>query len=110
MWVPHSESCTAEWVAGCRDHDPLIGTSFRKCQSVVGHKTFLRRERWIDRQAQVGACTFQIRRDCESSTENGLATECGRRPRESDARLEGPPAVVSIVEATIAAFLTRYRC
>src|SRR5216684_8269254 len=46
-----------------------------------------RRKRRVHRQAQVGACTFKIRRDGESAADNGLVAQGSGRPGEAETRL-----------------------
>src|SRR5579863_7508209 len=62
-------------------------------------------ERWVLRQAQVRARTFEVRGDCERTANRRLAAEESRSPGKTQARLEVLSSVGAIVERPAGAAL-----
>ena len=70
----------------------------RQGNVVVDGIDFRRSEGWIQGQAEVGACSFHVGGNCECAANYRTATHHCGSPRETDARLEVPPAIEAIIE------------
>ena len=76
----------------------ILGLEFARRRAAV--------ERRIDRQAQVGARSFQIVGDGERAANYRVAVEPSRCPGKSKARLEGLAAIDALVERAAGAAYT----